>query len=227
MKHEAITVCIGEVALKFLKITLPQNIKFFDNYIVITDSKDLATQEYCKDFSTTILITESFYSNGAIFNKGAVYNEAFQILKFKDWISILDCDIFIPDKLGASLLKKDFDTEYMYGCRRIVAPKFYDFNLLFNTGNGYEDNLWTPFGIGYGFHQMFNYNSESFKKCNYSYPHSYERYAANGDWQFRNIWGETINGDTEYTKLLKEIPERCWHLGEPNMDGGKNFFLAN
>jgi hypothetical protein len=82
----------------------------------------------------TLLITDSFYSNGAIFNKGAVYNEAFSVLSFKDEICILDCDCFIPDTLGEFIKYFRFDKNIMYASRRIIVPKISDFiNLLIDN----------------------------------------------------------------------------------------------
>ncbi len=147
------------------------------------------------------------------------------MLTHKDQICILDCDSYIPNKLGEIIQGGNFDVDYMYSSRRVIVPKYYDFNLLCNWGKEYEDNLWTPFGIGYGYFQLFNYNSIQVKKYGLHYPNSHD--TSNADWQFRNIWGETINEDKEYKGNLKEIPERIWHLGEPNMDGGHKFFEKN
>ncbi len=219
---EGIVVCIGGNSLNLLKITLPQNRKFFDNYIVITSSTDKETQEFCKDYPVTLLITDAFYDRGAKFNRGPAFNQAFQISRFKDEICLLDCDIFIPDSLGKVIREKNFDIDYMYGSRRVIVPKYYDFNMLCNWKDEYYDKLWIPFGIGYGYMQVFNYNSSTIKKYGLFYPDSYD--VSNADWQFRNLWGETINDNKEYIGNLIEIPEKCWHLGEPNIEGGHKFF---
>ncbi len=224
-KMEAITISIGATALKFLKITLPQNIKFFDNYIVATDSKDTATQEYCKQWPVTLVITDSFYEGGAVFNKGRVYNQIFQILKFRQWIKILDVDVFISDRLGKELREMELDEEYLYASRRVIAPKYYDFNMLLNWGEEYEKNLTCCFGIGYGFDQQFFYGAKCFKGKPPIYFESFERHAANGDWQFRNFYYGDISADAkEYYGNLCELKNYIWHLGEPCLDGGHKFF---
>ncbi len=227
-KMEAITISIGATALKFLKITLPQNIKFFDNYIVATDSKDTATQEYCKQWPVTLVISDSFYDGGAYFNKGKVYTEIFKILQFCQWITILDADIIISDRLGKYLKEFDFDKECFYSPRRVIVPKYYDYNMLCNWGKEYEDKLTTCPGVGWGYFQQVHYDSLIFKKeWNHSYPESFLKYAAVSDWVFRNKWGEPINDYKDCSGLLREIPIRCWHLSEPCMDLGEKFFLAN
>lgn len=223
MKFEAITISVGEKALRFLEITLPQNIKFFDNYIVITTPEDKATIDFCSQYPVTVLKTNAFNLNGAKFNKGAAYNQAFQILDYKDQICILDCDSYINDKLGKLLNKREFETNVMYGSRRVIIPTYYDFNLLCNFGKEYENKLWIPLGICYGYFVVFNYNAESIKKHGLYYPDSYD--TSNSDWQFRNFYFGDLSDDAkEYRGNLSELKEFIWHLGEPNLESGKNFF---
>lgn len=229
MKHEGITICVGATALKFLKITLPQNIKFFDNYIVATDFKDIETQEYCRKWAVTLFITDLFYADNAIFNKGRVYNAIFNILTHKSEISILDGDMFISDKLGRFIKETEFNIDMMYGSRRLIIPNIKDFKELLNGNKELENSLWCPNGCAWGYHQQFNYQASIFNGYPPFYPHSYEKFAACGDWQFRNIFfGELSKDETECLGNLRMIDEKIWHLGEPNMEnGGEKFFIDN
>ena len=171
MKNEVITICVGDRALEFLSITLPQNIKFFDNYIVVTSGADLDTQNYCKNFPVTIVITDAFYKNKSKFNKGAAYNEAFKLLKYRDEITILDCDSYIPDALGKIIMNGIFNKEYMYSSRRIIIPSKSDFLEILKGNKELEGRLWCCEGIGWGYMQMFNYNAEVFNRHELYYPH--------------------------------------------------------
>ena len=224
MKNECIISATGDTVLEFLKITLPQNIKFFDRIIIITDSKSINIQEFCKQHPITLLITDDFYKNGAKFNRGLTYNMAFELLIHKDQITLMDADCYTPDSLGKIIKERNFDIERFYGCRRIIIPKYHDFLKIISGDIKSIDKIECPFGIGYGFFQSFNYNSQIVKKYGLNYPQSYDN--SGEDWQWRNLWGETINGDKEYTGLLTEIPEKIYHLGEPNINGSKNFFLV-
>ena len=222
MKCESITICVGENALNFLKITLPQNIKFFDHYIVLTSPDDINTIRFCSAYDITLVITDAFYINGCKFNKGAAYNQAFNVLKYKEWIKILDVDSFISNKLGKYLNESSFDKEYFYSSRRVIVPKYYDFNMLCNWEEEYEKQLENCLGCGWGYDQQFHYDSAAFKQQNRLYPNSH--WVAESDWRFRNVWGEPINNYTENSGLLREVPLRIYHLGEPNIDGGHKFF---
>jgi len=213
-KNEAITICIGEDAFKYLKITLVQNIKYFDNYIVINNF-DKNVNDLVRSLGGCVLNTNSMFENGKAFDKGAGYNEAFKKILYKDYVTILDCDCFIPDDLGSVLKKLEFDKEFMYGSRRVVIEKISDFFKIINGDKSILDSLNCPYGIGYVYMQLFNVNSDVIKRHGLNHPNNHDE--SESDWMFRNRFGETFNSDMEYRGKLKEIKERIYHLGPPNM----------
>ena len=228
MKRTAIVCCVGGPAADFLYLTLPQNKQFFDEYIVVTDEQDAKITRICeneKDSKVVLIKTNVFYKLGCKFNRGAAHNDVFDLLwnrgeKFGQ-IFLMDVDCFIPNELGKVIQEYNYDIEYFYGARRIIVPQYKDFERLLKGDKAREDTLWCPSGGGWGYFQCFNYHSSTFQKDPH-YPESY--YVSESDWKFRNRWGETINGDKEYKGLLKELPAKIWHLGQPNIEGAANFW---
>ena len=100
-----------------------------------------------------------------------------------------------------------------------------DFIKLLNGDNDLEKSLWNCDGIAFGFHQTFNYNADSFNGNQPVYFQSHD--TSEEDWRFRNkYFGDLANNDTEYTRNLRKLDADIWHLSEPNISGGKNFFIA-
>ena len=222
MKLEAIITCVGEEPLKFLKKTLPLNTQFFDNVIIITSNTDVNTQSFCKKFQVRHLITDVFTSNNSKFNRGAAINEALKILKYNDWICHLDADILLPYHNFRQIIENEAtDIEYFYGCRRIFIPN-QEILSDFIEDRTKEEDLWCPFGSGWGYFQLWNQNSQVIKS-GVKYPESYD--SAESDWKWRNLWGETSGKDDEiYSGNLKEISHKVWHLGPPNIANGNSFW---
>ena len=224
MKNEAIVAVCGDIALKFLEITLPQNIQFFDNYIIISDSKSKDVHEFCKNWPVTLLITDSFYLDGCKFNRGRCYNESFSLLDYRQRVSLLDTDCFISDKLGNEIRNTDYNVEIMWGARRCVVPKLKDLTELLKGNQEFEDSLKSWPGFCYGFCQVFDCNAQSIKQNGLVYPGSQD--CSCEDWIFRNSrFGETVNEDNHYIGNIRPYKNKIWHLGEPNISGGKNFFI--
>lgn len=215
MNNYACVTCVGGIALKFLKLTLENNKQYFDQYFVITTPEDKDVINFCKD-KCNIIVTNLFNKRGAKFNRGAVYNAFFDLIKSNspDWLILMDCDCFIPSDLGEFIKLAPKENHIFYGCRRKIVPTLSDFNE-------FNKEFYSPYGFGYGYFQMFNFN-DALIKNRLNYPESYD--SSNSDWQFRNTWGITINNDIDSINDLKEIKEFILHLGQPNIDGGKVFF---
>jgi len=220
MKIDAFITCVGENARKFLAVSLGFNKKLFDNVYVITTEKSTETHELCARAGVECVTTDLFYKNHAVFNRGAALNDVFDLIKPADWVCHLDADIILPSTFLEWKNNYNDSIEYFWGCRRIFIPAIYDLSDLM-TGKVIEDVFEKPYGIGYGYMQLWNVNSEVVKS-GAKYPESYD--SSNSDWQWRNFWGETINGDKEYTKNLKELPISCLHLGLPGLDNNQSFW---
>lgn len=210
-KFEAITICFGEKAAKFLDFTLPKNKSYFDRFIVVTSSRDIDTKNVCSRHGVTCVETDSFFRGGASFRKGAGYNEAFRRLNFWDFVCFLDCDIVIPKEFE-SVKNNISDKSYFYGARRIIIPKISDYDE-FEASKKTELDFWVPYGIGYGFFGIFNVNSDTISR-NGLYYHENDG-VGESDWMFRNQFGDCINDLKDYTGKLKELPIKVAHLGMP------------
>lgn len=100
----SITVCVNYSDI--LAITLQNNVKHFDRTVVITDSKDIKTQDLCQEYpNVDVYITDAFYANGAKFNKGLAMEQGLDYLGRDGWICIWDADIVMPDNLDLSQCK--------------------------------------------------------------------------------------------------------------------------
>lgn len=232
MKIEAIIVCVNYS--DFLKITLPLNLINFNHVVIITSLNDEKTKEYVKNLnnpSISLIETDVFTRNGAIFNKGAAINIAYSFLKYKDYICYLDSDIVIEDCFFDKFKQFNPNIEYFYGCPRRDFPQKNNWEDFVN-GNVDKNKFIKYRGSGYGFFSVHNYKSNIFQKLldyfnGYPYPFWFSN-GAESDWVFRNYWGERIfcpklgdfpqchlekNQDYD-TGYYKELPFECYHLGE-------------
>ena len=65
----------------YLKLTLPYNIQHFDNVVIVTDINDINTQILCAELDVSCILTDVFYKDDAVFNKGAGINVGISNLK--------------------------------------------------------------------------------------------------------------------------------------------------
>lgn len=231
-KLEAVIICVNYS--DFLKITLPLNLKHFDNVIVVTKESDTKTIEFCRsidDKKLVLIKTDAFDypKNKAKFNKGLAIDVGLQFLEHKSWVMNLDSDIVLPDNFREEFLDNNPNTECFYGFRRFDLPTQEDWDNYKETKDLSKYILYR--GSGYGYAAIFNYNSQIFKKFKkqnfgFGYPVWFKD-SADSDWVFRNHWGERVfnpplgkfpechlefNNDYD-TGLYKESPIRVIHLG--------------
>lgn len=110
----AITVCVEYDDI--LSITLPRNRSLFEDYVIVTSIEDTKTAELATQYDCRLLITDVFYENGAVFNKGAAMEQGFDLLGREDWICVLDADIVLPSQLFWPS-----DTEKLYVPHRRIS----------------------------------------------------------------------------------------------------------
>lgn len=137
----------------FLSITLKENIKFIDKsyFHVVTSSFDLECQNLCSELDIDCIITDAFYQNGDPFNKGRAINYAISKLIEPDWILLLDADIILRGPLNLDLLEKDS----LYSAKRTLIKTYGDYM------NRNEVKLPKEDFLGFGYFQLFNYNSKN------------------------------------------------------------------
>lgn len=121
---DVVMVCVNYSDL--LVVSLSDNIKIIEpkHIFVVTDGKDLLTQQICHDFGVNCIITERFYENDAIFNKGKGLNEGIQAITDPDWILITDADIIFPPDLLSILNDKSVNRNKLYAATRYLCGDY-------------------------------------------------------------------------------------------------------
>jgi hypothetical protein len=116
-KLEIVTVCVGFDDI--LKITLAHNHRHTDNFIVVTNHHDKATQRLCQEFSVRCVQTDLFHKNNRPFNKGAGINPGFGHFQFHGWRLHIDADILLPDNFRRLLFNHThLEQDCIYGADR-------------------------------------------------------------------------------------------------------------
>ncbi len=143
-----------------LKITITQNLKFFDRWIIITDSNDVDTINLIKKTNNNklIILFYDFQNNNNIFDKGGaikkgqeyIYNHYNDIL-----ILLLDTDIYLPDNFKSIIESQKYETNTMYGPQGRYY--YYTIKQLKNKKyikTDYNSSTWVL-----GYFQMYYYNN--------------------------------------------------------------------
>ena len=124
MKIEAVTVCVNYS--DFLAWAIPFNKHFFERWIVVTDSRDRATQKLCEYHHVQYAVTDDFYRDGQAFNKGAGINAGLSQLARDGWVVHIDADIVLPPRTRELLEKADLQLDCLYGIDRMMCRSFAD-----------------------------------------------------------------------------------------------------
>lgn len=145
-----------------------------DNLLVITDFRDGQTQDVCKQFEVKCMITDRFYLDGALFNKGSAINAGYELLDKEtelDWVLFFDADIAPPSNWRMYCLRECTDFRNLYGCGRVdwEDKDIYDEDIA-------------------GFFHLFNVRSPNAKIKPIVDTHWY--HAGNYDSTFQNRWSK-------------------------------------
>jgi len=90
----AVQVCVDFADL--LQHTASVNRSQFDRFLVVTHPEDYETLQVVQDLDLECLTTETFYDNGAAFNKWAAMQEGLDYVSHDGWTALLDSDVFFP-----------------------------------------------------------------------------------------------------------------------------------
>lgn len=124
----------------YLKLIIENNSKIID-FVVVTTSTDIKTQELCKEYNITCLISDSCYDNGCRFNKSKMLNVGLRYVytHYPDhYYLILDSDIYLNDNLLEKVSSLNVDT--MYSCERYIVTTNYDkLDLVIKNPKEYSD----------------------------------------------------------------------------------------
>jgi hypothetical protein len=140
MYLEGVIVCVNYS--DFLNHTLPENKAHFDNLVVVTDLKDLATVRVCEKYNVKCVQTNVFYENDAVFNKGAGINAGLAELTKQGWVIHMDADIYLPPLTRYVLEKRDLDQNKIYGVDRLMCPN-YESWVAYREGYDTVHEHWT------------------------------------------------------------------------------------
>lgn len=117
MKLEAVIVCKNYS--DFLAHSLPENVQYFDDVVVVTAHDDYATQKLCARYSVDYVKTEAFTEGGHIFNKGKAINLGLSHLPKNGWMLHLDADIVLPHRFRHMLDRAHLEEKNIYGADRV------------------------------------------------------------------------------------------------------------
>jgi len=212
MKIEHITVCVNY--LDFLRVAYLHNTlaEAFDHYIVVSDYKDKATEDFCKQHSITLVRTNHFYDRGAVFNKGLAINEGFKVLKYRDWVCHMDADTFVHRNFRKDIELYPLNKDWFYGTERVLLKTPQDL-FLYRRGIA-DESFEIPEGFGYGWFQMFNWQSEVIQNTSYGewYPSFPD--CRQSDWMFRVKFGDFDGSHAKWKGRFDKLPFRSYNLGQ-------------
>lgn len=83
----------------YLAITLPYNRHHFEEVMVVTNTTDSVTKLVAEENDCRIYSTDSFYSDGAVFNKWRALEEALDSYGREGWMCIMDADVLWPKSI--------------------------------------------------------------------------------------------------------------------------------
>jgi hypothetical protein len=174
VKIEAVTVCVGYAGE--LAESIPFNLPQLDRWLIVTDHRDDATKEVCRQHNLEFLATDDFYRGGARFDKARGVDRGLQLLAHNDWVLHVDADIVLPPHTRHTLRAANLDPLTLYGCDRVMVrgwerwrqlrdsgflhrfSRSHHFNVCF-PGNFDVGARWADLHQGYvpiGFFQLFH-----------------------------------------------------------------------
>ena len=121
MKLTTITVCVDYS--DFFKFALAHNRQILKNYHAVTTPQDKDTHALCQQYGLHVIATNSFYDDGAVFNKGKAINDGLEQSRASGWVLLLDADIFLPPQFLDILSTKQLDRRYLYSANRLCIDK--------------------------------------------------------------------------------------------------------
>ena len=116
MKLSGIVTCVNYD--DYLTWTLPHNIEHFDEFVVVTDRNDLATQNIAEKNGAKCVIRSSdepFDANGT---KGLAINEGIAQMEDPKWVLHLDADIILGQNFRKELDQVNLDEDALYWVNR-------------------------------------------------------------------------------------------------------------
>lgn len=89
----------------YLAITLPYNRHHFEEVMVVTSLSDGAVNRLAQSHGCRVFPTNSFYADGADFNKWKALEEGLDAFGRYGWLCIMDADVLWPKDIGVMNLQ--------------------------------------------------------------------------------------------------------------------------
>ena len=177
-----------------LAVTLPYNQYQFEERWIVTTPEDYKTIRIAEEFDCKLYTTNSFYDDGADFNKFKALEEGLEVMGREGWICIMDADILWP------ILHPPIELVIgcLYGTNRHMYPHI----------KSIPEHMWSHFPLhGYkdfsGFTQLFHADDMKLKETPW---HELDwKHAGGGDTHFADRWPKTQR---------VKLPFNVLHLGE-------------
>jgi hypothetical protein len=120
MRIEAVVCSVGFG--DFLWDTLPRNVPLVDDLVVVTSAEDKESASAAVRHGARVLTTDAHKRTGRTFDKAAAINYAFQYLRRKDWLLVMDADIVMPPLARRLIENAQPDVHCLYGVDRWDVP---------------------------------------------------------------------------------------------------------
>lgn len=119
MRIEAVSVCVEYD--DYAAWTIPQNKKFFDDYIIVTSLSDEKTAKLCRHYNVKCIQTSILEG---CYNKASAINLGLDNLSRKEWMIQLDVDIYLPERFRKLVEIAKLDKSKIYGIDRLNVVGF-------------------------------------------------------------------------------------------------------
>ncbi len=185
-----ITVCVGYDDL--LKITLPYNRHHFINFMVVTTPDDTATLAIAEELDCQTFVTDSFYKDGATFNKWRALEEGLDAFGRFGFMTIMDCDVLWP-KSCPTVANRDG----LLSQGSLITPyrrMLFDLPTPFKESDIPPESEWEKYqrhsntGEWAGYTQIFHANDEVLKKHGTPWHEINWSHAGGADSFFQQLW---------------------------------------
>lgn len=113
-------VIVSESFGDILSVTLPYNREHFTDVLVVTSPKDEETIKVAIDNNARVFTTNSFWKNGADFNKFLALEEGLSSFDRYGWLALIDADTLWPKNAGEVLRDKQRGKLYSFKRRRLL-----------------------------------------------------------------------------------------------------------
>jgi hypothetical protein len=189
MKIHGMTVCVDYADM--LEKSIGAWMSGLESLMIVTSTRDYDTPTLAMVKGADFVRTNSFYLDGAAFNKGRAQQEAWPSVPKDDWLLLFDADIVPPADWRLQLEALPLNPGYLYGCFR------YD-----EHGVRIKDD-----SHGYGYFQLFH-ASDDLAQVDPFFD-TYWTHAGNGDSNIMLRWRNV-------GRLAPVLPLKLLHSGGPS-----------